>query len=259
MEKIGGVAVDLDFVPLTNAALMLYGSSFIAERAAGIAPFLRGDGEGGAKKRAHDWAAAAADDERLLPVTRQIMAAAGALSCATPALCCVDESRCRRGVWSVEHAAARSWLSEHARSRLHLPASMCSSRRAPPCACAAANYTATDVYEDLARLRALRADAFAHIKAAGADVLVVPTVMHHYLVKEREKQETEDPKKATYNAYLGTFTNFVNLLGMCACSVPAGRLPEVPLEVRLCKWAVHMKVSRCIRRAVVPLQHFLDT
>ena len=135
----------------------------------------------------------------------------------------------------------------------------CAHHGVPHRACAAANYTATDVYEDLARLRALRADAFAHIKAAGADVLVVPTVMHHYLVKEIEKQETEDPKKATYNAYLGTFTNFVNLLGMCACSVPAGRLPEVPLEVRLCKWAVHMKVSRCIRRAVVPLQHSLDT
>lgn len=77
LEKIGGAAVDLDFVPLTNAALMLYGSSFIAERAAGIAPFLRREGEGG--KRPREWAAGAAEDERLLPVTRAIMAAAGAL------------------------------------------------------------------------------------------------------------------------------------------------------------------------------------
>ena len=104
--------------------------------------------------------------------------------------------------------------------------------RARSCSPHAANYTAVDVYKDLATLRAARADAFAHIAAAGADFLVVPTVMHHYLAKEVLDQETAAPEAAKYNAYLGTFTNFVNLLGMCALSVPAGLLPDIELEVR---------------------------
>ena len=104
--------------------------------------------------------------------------------------------------------------------------------RGTACCVAAGDYTAVDVYSDLAKLRAARADAAARMAAAGVDVLVVPTVMHHYLVAELEKQETETPAKATYNAHLGTFTNFVNLFGLCALSVPAGVLPEVALEVR---------------------------
>ena len=102
-----------------------------------------------------------------------------------------------------------------------------------PVSCAA-DFTAVDVYNDLAALRTKRADAFAHIEKAGADYLVVPTVMHHYLASEVAQQEADQPKKATYNAYLGTFTNFVNLLGMCALSVPAGVLPDVELEVCCC-------------------------
>jgi allophanate hydrolase len=97
----------------------------------------------------------------------------------------------------------------------------------------AANFTAVDVYSDLATLRAKRADAFAAIGAAGADYLVVPTVMHHYTVQELRSQEAADPMACTFNAYLGTFTNFVNLFGMCALSVPAGMLPDVELEARI--------------------------
>ena len=88
------------------------------------------------------------------------------------------------------------------------------------------------MYKDLATLRAARADAFARIAAADADYLVVPTVMHHYLAKEVLDQEAAAPAAATHNAYLGTFTNFVNLFGMCALSVPAGLLPDIELEVR---------------------------
>jgi Asp-tRNA(Asn)/Glu-tRNA(Gln) amidotransferase A subunit family amidase len=96
---------------------------------------------------------------------------------------------------------------------------------------AVAKFTAVDVYQDLARLRTQQAAAFAAIKESGADYLVVPTVMHHYLTEEVLEQETATPSAATYNATLGTFTNFVNLLGMCAISVPGGRLPVLPLEV----------------------------
>jgi allophanate hydrolase len=87
------------------------------------------------------------------------------------------------------------------------------------------------VYQDLNKLKEKRAAAFAAIATSSADFLVVPTVMHHYLVSEVVQQETETPSKTEYNSYLGTFTNFVNLLGMCAVSVPAGRLPDVHLQV----------------------------
>ena len=96
----------------------------------------------------------------------------------------------------------------------------------------AGQYTAVDLYSDLARLRARRAAALASLQASGAQVLVVPTVMHHYLVSEVQQQENDTPGSATFNAHLGLFTNFVNLLGMCAISVPAGALPPAPVEVR---------------------------
>lgn len=88
-----------------------------------------------------------------------------------------------------------------------------------------------DVFRDMATLRTRKAAAAAALAAAGADYLVVPTVMHHYLCKELRAQEGASPPGAAYNAHLGTFTNFVNLLGMCALSVPAGRLPPISVEV----------------------------
>ena len=84
LEYVGGSKVDLDFVPMCNTALMLYGSSFISERAAGVSDFLAaasagGDRGAGARKRPRDWLEGVASDERLLPVTRAIMAAAGVI------------------------------------------------------------------------------------------------------------------------------------------------------------------------------------
>jgi hypothetical protein len=81
LQAIGGNLVDLDFGPLCETARMLYGSSFIAERAAGIAAFLSTQGKGGSKggsKGTRDWMDSVASDSRLLPVTRAIMGAAGA-------------------------------------------------------------------------------------------------------------------------------------------------------------------------------------
>jgi hypothetical protein len=76
LQAIGGNLVDLDFGPLCETARMLYGSSFIAERAAGIAAFLSTQGREGSK-RTRDWMDSVASDSRLLPVTRAIMGAAG--------------------------------------------------------------------------------------------------------------------------------------------------------------------------------------
>lgn len=61
----------------------------------------------------------------------------------------------------------------------------------------------------------------------GNAFLVVPTVMHHYTVAELLDQEKQG--NVGYNSHLGTFTNFVNLLGMCAISVPFSTF-DVPGE-----------------------------
>lgn len=65
---------------------------------------------------------------------------------------------------------------------------------------------------------------------AKVDLLLVPTALHHYTVQEIEAEEkTNDTVTWTRNAKLGRFTNFVNLLDMCAVSVPSAvyRHPQV--------------------------------
>lgn len=69
-------------------------------------------------------------------------------------------------------------------------------------------------------------------KAAGmfeaADVLVVPTAPTIFTVEEVER----DP--VATNSRLGIFTNFVNLLDLCALAIPAGRLSNgLPFGVTL--------------------------
>lgn len=68
---------------------------------------------------------------------------------------------------------------------------------------------------------------------AGCTSLDVPTVMHHCLVSELQAQEHGGDVK--FNAHLGKFTNFVNLLGLPALSVPAGLLPSLQEHVCLIK------------------------
>jgi allophanate hydrolase len=52
------------------------------------------------------------------------------------------------------------------------------------------------------------------------DVLVLPTVPTNYLIDEVE----QDPLST--NAHLGVYTNFVNLLDLCAIAIPADDLPD---------------------------------
>ncbi|PNH09901.1 hypothetical protein TSOC_003451 [Tetrabaena socialis] len=70
--------VTVDFEPLMAVAAMLYGTSFVAERYSGIRTFLEA-GAGGGEAAGGDLArqAAVVDDERLMPVTRHIIAGSG--------------------------------------------------------------------------------------------------------------------------------------------------------------------------------------
>lgn len=65
------------------------------------------------------------------------------------------------------------------------------------------------------------------------DFLLVPTALHHYTIMEVEATEKHaETPSWPFNAKLGKFTNFVNLMDMCAVSVPSGilRCPELDHE-----------------------------
>ena len=58
------------------------------------------------------------------------------------------------------------------------------------------------------------------------DFIMVPTALHHYTVEEIEATEKQPKEQLSwpFNAKLGRFTNFVNLMDMCGVSVPSGLL-----------------------------------
>lgn len=92
----------------------------------------------------------------------------------------------------------------------------------------AVKYSATDVYDGNVKLKHLKARARSQM--AKVDLLLVPTALHHYTVQEIEAEEkTNDTVTWTRNGKLGRFTNFVNLLDMCAVSVPSAvyRHPQI--------------------------------
>jgi allophanate hydrolase len=78
----------------------------------------------------------------------------------------------------------------------------------------ARDYTATDAFRAQYRVREARRDIAALWQ--DVDLLMVPTAPGHPTHAEVDA----DPINA--NAVLGTYTNFVNLLGFCALSMPAG-------------------------------------
>lgn len=81
----------------------------------------------------------------------------------------------------------------------------------------AGKWTARDAFEASYQLKALRARAEEVWRQM--DVLLLPTVPAHYRVSEI----LADP--VALNTRLGTYTNFVNLLDLCAVAVPAGSTP----------------------------------
>ncbi|MDE0350712.1 MAG: allophanate hydrolase [Gammaproteobacteria bacterium] len=85
---------------------------------------------------------------------------------------------------------------------------------------------AADCFRAQYRLPELRREADAAF--ADIDVLVAPTAPTHYTLAEVDA----DPLGT--NARLGTFTNCVNLLDLCAVAVPAGTTPDgMPFGVTL--------------------------
>ncbi|WP_281683808.1 allophanate hydrolase [Thalassobaculum salexigens] len=79
---------------------------------------------------------------------------------------------------------------------------------------AATKFSATDTFNSLYRMEALRRTCEAAM--AGIDLLCVPTVPTFFTVADLEA----DPIGP--NTKLGTYTNFVNLLGLCGIAVPTG-------------------------------------
>ncbi|WPZ34575.1 allophanate hydrolase [Thalassobaculum sp. OXR-137] len=79
---------------------------------------------------------------------------------------------------------------------------------------AATRFSATDTFNSLYRMEALRRTCEAAM--AGIDMLCVPTIPTFFTVADLEA----DPIGP--NSTLGTYTNFVNLLGLCGIAVPTG-------------------------------------
>jgi len=78
-------------------------------------------------------------------------------------------------------------------------------------------FSATDAFDGAYRLQAMRR-ALAPLWD-GIDALLVPTAPTHPTFAE------VDADPVGVNSRLGTYTNFVNLLGWCALAVPASRTP----------------------------------
>ena len=92
--------------------------------------------------------------------------------------------------------------------------------------------TAEDAFRAFYRLEELRARAASLFR--GMDVLLVPTAPTHFT----RQQVEADP--IALNSKLGTYTNFVNLLDLCALAVPAGgKSNGLPFGVTLIAPAFH--------------------
>ena len=106
----------------------------------------------------------------------------------------------------------------------------------------ARDWTAKDAYRAMHRLAELKRDARRLL--ASSDVLVVPTTPTIYRVAEVEA----DPIRL--NARLGTYTNFVNLMGMCGLAVPAGfRADGLPLGITVLADAFAEAKAAAVARA----------
>jgi allophanate hydrolase len=90
----------------------------------------------------------------------------------------------------------------------------------------ASKYSAADLFSGLTRLEALKKRAA--ILWDRADVLVVPTAPTIYTIQEA----LADP--FVNNRRLGHYTNFVNLMDLAACAVPASMRPDgLPFGITL--------------------------
>ena len=89
-----------------------------------------------------------------------------------------------------------------------------------------ANFDAVAAFEGLHKLQALRRQCEQELEKV--DALLLPTAPRTFTVE----QMLADP--IALNAQLGTYTNFCNLLGLCAIAVPTGFSPDgLPFGVTL--------------------------
>lgn len=100
---------------------------------------------------------------------------------------------------------------------------------------AADRLTARDVFEGFYRLQAVRSRTEPVWQTI--DALLVPTTPTIY----RHEEIAREP--VLLNSRLGTYTNFVNLLDLCALAIPAGfRADGLPLGVTLVAPAFHDRI-----------------
>ncbi len=86
--------------------------------------------------------------------------------------------------------------------------------------------SASDAFRGLYALQAYKKQLAPVI--ASVDLLCVPTAPRHFTVAELEAEPIRE------NSRLGTYTNFVNLLGLCGIAVPCGRRRDgLPSSVTL--------------------------
>jgi allophanate hydrolase len=122
------------------------------------------------------------------------------------------------GPWVAERTAAiRNFLAENPESLLPITRHIIAG---------GLKASAVDAFEASYRLQALRRQVDVAWEAM--DLLLTPTTGTHYTLAEVEA----DPLGT--NANLGAYTNFMNLLDLCAVAVPAGFTPAgLPFGVTL--------------------------
>jgi allophanate hydrolase len=122
------------------------------------------------------------------------------------------------GFLAERYAAVGAWIDAHPDQVDPVVGPMIS---------AAGQLGAAGLAEDTDRLGQLMIETRAELAAAGADSLVLPTAPFHPTIAE----VAADP--VGLNARLGVYTTFVNLLDLCAVSVPAGTVDGLPFGVSL--------------------------
>lgn len=123
-----------------------------------------------------------------------------------------------QGPWVAERYLTVSDLLENAPHALHADV----RQAIEP----AYNYTAADAYAGFHQLKIFQREADAIMRTI--DYLVTPTVGRTYQINDVLAQ----PKIT--NQHLGYYTNFMNLLDLCAIAIPAGILPNgLPFGISL--------------------------